>query len=120
MLRDTLNFHSASLKRPRRIVNSLDHVAWGNAHANLVLGWFARLPRRNADSSLVLEVDDLAARCRAVFDAEPLIVNLSNPDLAPSITVMRVLQPHAHRKEWTHKRAFWGGKRLTNKSGDQP
>lgn len=96
---------------PEDVLDSADHLVYAWRNSGEVLHWYRRKARRNAPCSGA--GDALIARCQKVFGAEPLIVNVTDPRLASlRIQVVRVLQPHAFRKEYRHVYRYEGGERL--------
>ncbi|WP_080434639.1 YcaO-like family protein [Burkholderia ubonensis] len=93
------------------VLDSADHLVYAWRHGGEVLAWYRRKARRDAPPSGA--GDNLAERCARTFGAEPLIIDVTHPELvAWRIRVMRILQPNAFRKEYRHAWRYAGGTRL--------
>jgi ribosomal protein S12 methylthiotransferase accessory factor YcaO len=93
------------------VQDSADHLVYAWRNSKPVLDWYRRKGALPAPPSG--PGDRLPARCAAVFGAEPLIVDVTHPQLAMlQLHVVRILQPHAFRKEYRHAWRYEGGARL--------
>lgn len=93
------------------ICDSAEHIVYAWRNSEPILDWYRRKARETWPPSG--PGDALAARAEAAFGEEPLVVDVTHPNLAAyRIRVVRVLQPHAFRKEYRHAFRYRGGRRL--------
>jgi ribosomal protein S12 methylthiotransferase accessory factor YcaO len=112
MLRDSAQ-HLDSVTQtltPDTISDSYEHVVWAWRHGRQVLDWYARETTPGAPSP---KAKNVLAACEEVFGQEPLMVDLTHPELArEGFLIVRVLQAGSFKKEYRHDARYRGGSRL--------
>lgn len=100
-------------------VTGYDHVVYGYCHGPQVLRWYQSLADQWANKGLDYSKrkrtkgKSIEKKCKNVFGAEPVFVNLTNKFARRSkLYVCRVLIPNAYRMEISHRKPMFGGRRL--------
>ncbi|WP_440881808.1 YcaO-like family protein [Tenacibaculum sp. C7A-26P2] len=109
-----LNMHYPNFK-DIDIDSSEKHLIYGWRNGKKVLDIFLKGSKKinNIPKSYnrKYQLSLLAKKCKKKYDLEPLIIDITHPDLQNTpYRIYRVIQPNTLKKEYRHKQIYLGGK----------